>query len=104
MHLKEFTVQDFEKMVQKENLHIKKNLEDLPLSPKDFLETWRLQVWNVRFIFKQANAFSKTKAFKGYKFTDLVVKQVFFWYVSNSMLHESCDRFDFASTYNSCFF
>lgn len=45
-------------------------------------------------IFKQANAFSKTKAFKGYKFTNLVVKQVFFWYVSNSMLHETSDCFD----------
>jgi hypothetical protein len=68
--------------MQEDNLHIEilKNLQDLPLILKNFVETWRLQIWNAGILsmFKGADAFSNTKAFKAHKFTNLAVKQVLY--------------------------
>jgi hypothetical protein len=44
-------------------------------------------------MFREVDAFSKTKAFKGHKFIDLIVKQVLSWYVFNSMLKKISQHF-----------
>jgi hypothetical protein len=45
-----------------------------------YVETWRVRVWNSGFMsmFRAKDAFSKTKPFKDQKHCDLTIKRVMF--------------------------
>jgi hypothetical protein len=78
--LEETISQQFEKIVREDKLNLVVNLAVEPLTPENYVETWRIRVWKEAFqsFFRGGDAFSKTKSFKNHKFTDLAVKRVLF--------------------------
>jgi hypothetical protein len=92
LQLEESKAEQFEKVVQEDNLYIERIQR---ICPENFVKKWRLRVWNVEFLslYRRTEAFSKTKVFKGHKFIDLDAKQVLFPYVTNSLQNDSFPSF-----------
>jgi hypothetical protein len=85
--LQETTIEKFEKTVKDDNIPIViSTSDDSPLQLNQYVETWRVQVWDSGFMsmFRGKDAFSKTKSFKDQKHCDLAVKRVMFRLVSCS--------------------
>lgn len=70
----------FEKTVKDDNISIKQDNVVKPASIDDFVESWRVRLWEHGFsaMFKGKDAYSKTKAFKETKYTDLAVRRVLY--------------------------
>jgi hypothetical protein len=70
----------FEKTVKDDNIALKQGLEVESATIEDYVESWRVSVWEHGFIamFRGKEAYSKTKAFKDTKFTDLAVRRVLY--------------------------
>jgi hypothetical protein len=73
----------FENIVKKDQLHL---TMDSPMEPESFaeyLEGWRIRVWDHAFIthFRGNDVFRKSDDFKKHKGGDLVVKRVIYRYV-----------------------
>jgi hypothetical protein len=68
--------------VKDDNIPLKQGLEVESATIEDYMESWRVRIWEHGFIamFCGKEAYSKTKAFKDTKFTDLVVRRVLYRY------------------------
>jgi hypothetical protein len=66
--------------MREDNIPIFSNTVEDPLPIDKWVESWRIQIWDQGFMsfFRRKDGFSKTKAFKEYKFVDLVVKRELF--------------------------
>jgi hypothetical protein len=73
-------LEKFEKTVKDDNITLKLDLEVNPTTIEDYVECWRVRIWEHGFIamFRGKDAYSKTKAFKDTKFTDLAVRRVLY--------------------------
>jgi hypothetical protein len=83
--LQETTIEKFEKTMKDDNIPIViSTSDDSPLQLDQYVETWRVRVWDSGFMsmFRGKDGFSKTKSFKDQKHCDLAVKRVMFRLVS----------------------
>jgi hypothetical protein len=80
MQLQESSLEKFEKIVKDDNIPLKLDLEVNPTTIEDYIECWRVRIWEHGFIamFHGKEAYSKTKAFKNTQFIDLAVRHVFY--------------------------
>lgn len=72
----------YEKTVKDDNITLNQEIDDIPAPIEDYVERWRVRIWDHGFtaMFKGKDAFSKTKAFKETKNTDLAVRRVLYRY------------------------
>ena len=70
----------FEKTVKDDNIFLKLDIEDNPTAIDDYVERWRVCIWEHGFtaMFKDKEAYSKMKAFKDTKYTDLAIRRVLY--------------------------
>ena len=78
----------FETIAHKDNVHLNMDVQAEPKTLSQFIEYWRVKIWDKAFVnvFKRAEAFKKSIAFKEFKGSDLVVKRVvyrYFFFLSN---------------------
>jgi hypothetical protein len=73
-------LEKFEKTVKDNNITLKLDLEVNPVTIEDYVEYWRVHIWEHGFIamFRGKEAYSKTKAFKDTKFTNLAIRRVLY--------------------------
>jgi hypothetical protein len=73
-------LEKFEKNVKDDNIILKLDLEVNLATIEDYVECWRIRIWEHGFIamFCGKDAYSKTKAFKDTKFTDLAIKRILY--------------------------
>jgi hypothetical protein len=78
--LQESSLEKFEKTVKDDNISLRMDSEVQPATIDNYVESWRVRIWEHGFIamFRGKDAFSKTKAFKETKFTDLAVRHVLY--------------------------
>jgi hypothetical protein len=78
--LQEFSLEKFEKTVKDDNISLKLDLEVKPATIEDYVESWRVRIWEHGFtaMFRGKEAYNKTKAFKETKFTDLTIRHVLY--------------------------
>jgi hypothetical protein len=69
-------------------LEIDMDVVEKPKTIDGYVQTWHNQIWETGFtgIFKGKDSYTKTKAFKEQRYTDLAVKQVVFRYQFSSQL------------------
>jgi hypothetical protein len=74
----------FDTIVSKDNISLNMNVPDEPKTIAQFIESWRVKLWDKGFVmvFKGADHFKKSDSFKDFKGSDLVVKRVVYRYVS----------------------
>jgi hypothetical protein len=82
LQLEEGSVDLFSKNVKEDNLEIDTDVVEKPKTIDGYVQAWHNQIWEPRFtgIFKRKDSYTKTKAFKEQRHTDLAVKQVVFRY------------------------
>jgi hypothetical protein len=100
--LQETSVEQFEKTVKDDDIPILiSTLDDSPLQLDEYVEFWRVRIWDYGFahMFRGKDSFSKTKAFKDQKQCDLAVRRVLFRLVQ--VIHRFM-RFPMTSHSTSC--
>jgi hypothetical protein len=82
LQLEEGAVDLFSKSVKEDGLDIDMDVIEKPRTIGVYVQAWHNQIWEPGFssIFKGKDSYSKTKAFKDQRQTDLVVKRVVFRY------------------------
>ena len=72
----------FEKTMKDNYISLKLDIEDNPATIEDYIEWWRVRIWEHGFIamFRGKDAYNKTKAFKDSKHTDIVVRCILYRY------------------------
>ena len=65
-----------------DNLNIDMHVPAEPMSLIDYIESWRMKLWDSTYsgVFKGAEAFKKSDYFKNYKGSMLAVKRLLYWY------------------------
>jgi hypothetical protein len=88
LQLEEGSVDLFSKSVKKDNLEIDVDVVEKPKTIDVYVQAWQNQIWESGFtgIFKRKDSYTKTKAFKEQRHTDLAVKRVVFRYQFSSLL------------------
>jgi hypothetical protein len=86
LQLEEFVVDLFSKTVKDDGLEIDIQVVEKSKTINDYIQAWHNQIWEHGFIgfFKGKDSYSKTKAFKDHRFTDLAVKLVVHRYEFNT--------------------
>jgi hypothetical protein len=94
LELEEGVVDLFAKSIKEDGLEIDMDGVEKPRTIDVYVQVWHNQIWKPRFIgiFKGKEFYSKTKAFKDQRHTDLAVKRVVFRY-------EFISQFSFKSTF-----
>jgi hypothetical protein len=94
LQLEEGAVDLFSKSVKEDGLEIDMDGIEKPRTIDVYVQAWHNQIWELGFmgIFKGKESYSKTKAFKDQRHTDLAVKRVVFKY-------EFISQFSFTSTF-----
>jgi hypothetical protein len=82
LQLEEGSVDLFSKSVKEDNLEIDMDGVEKPMTIDVYIQAWQNQIWEPGFMgmFKEKDYYSKTKAFKDQRHTDLAVKRVVFRY------------------------
>jgi hypothetical protein len=82
LQLEEGSVDLFSKAVKEDGLAIDMDVDEKPRTINVYVQAWHNQIWEPGFmgIFKGKDSYSKTKAFKDQRQTDLAVKRVVFRY------------------------
>jgi hypothetical protein len=72
----------FENIIHKDNVSLNMDVPAEPKTMSQFIETWRVKLWDKAFVtvFKGADHFKKSDSFKDFKGNDLVVKRVVYRY------------------------
>jgi hypothetical protein len=88
LQLEEGSVDLFSKSVKEDNLEIDMDVVEKPKTIDVYVQAWQNQIWEPGFtgIFKGKDSYTKTKAFKEQRHTDLAVKRVVFRYQFNIQL------------------
>jgi hypothetical protein len=99
LQLEEGTVDQFSKSVKEDGLDIDMDVGEKPKTINVYVQAWHNQIWKLRFsgIFKRKDSYTKTKAFKDQRHTDLAVKRVIFRYEFISQL-----AFNSTSLFTAC--
>ena len=65
VQLKEMTVEMFEFIMRQDNIPIDMSSAEEPMSLSDYLESWRMKVWDIAYaaVFKGADSFKKSDSF-----------------------------------------
>ena len=76
----------FSKTVKDDGLAIDLDVAQKPRSISQYIQAWHDQVWEMGFVgfFKGKESYTKKKAFKDHKQTDIAVKRVVYRYEFNS--------------------
>jgi hypothetical protein len=82
LQLEEGAVDLFSKTVKDDGLVIDMEVVEKPRTIDEYVQAWHNQIWEHGFsgMFKGKESYSKTKAFKDHKYTDLAIKRVVFRY------------------------
>jgi hypothetical protein len=88
LQLEEGSIDVFSKNVKEDNLEIDMDVVEKPKTIDVYDQAWHNQIWEPGFpgIFKEKDSYTKTKAFKEQRYTDLAVKRVVFRYQFSSQL------------------
>jgi hypothetical protein len=88
LQLEEGSVDLFSKSIKEDNLEINIDVVEKPKTIDVYVQAWHNQIFEPGFtdIFKGKDSYTRTKAFKEQRHTDLAVKRVVFRYQSSSQL------------------
>jgi hypothetical protein len=88
LQLEEGSVDLFSKSIKEDNLEIDMDVVEKPKTIDVYVQAWHNQIWEPGFpcIFKGKDSYTKTKAFKEQRHTDLAIKRVVFRYQFSSQL------------------
>ena len=66
--------------MRQDNIPINMSSAEEPMSLSDYLESWRMKVWNTAYadVFKGADSFKKSDSFRAYKDSTLYVRRLVF--------------------------
>ena len=80
VQLEEVAVEMFESIMQQDNIPIDMSSAEEPMSLSDYLEFWRMKVWDIAYaaVFKGADSFKKSDSFRAYKESTLYVRRLIF--------------------------
>jgi hypothetical protein len=80
-------VELYDIIIHKDNITVKMNVATEPRTISEFVESWRIKLWDKAFLnnFKGTDHFKKSDSFKDFKGSDLVVKRVVYRYISFGM-------------------
>ena len=86
LQLEEGSVDLFSQSVKEDNLEVDMDVTEKPKTIDMYVQAWQNQIWEPGFsgIFRGKDSYTKAKAFKGQRHTDLAVKRVVFRYQFNS--------------------
>jgi hypothetical protein len=86
LQLEEGSVDLFSKSIKEDNLEIDMDVVEKPKTIDVYVQAWHNQIWELGFpsIFKGKDSYTKTKAFKEQRHTDLAIKRVVFRYQFSS--------------------
>lgn len=79
--MQESSAEQFEKTVKDDSIPVVySTLDDSPLDVHQYVEVWRVRIWENGFayMFRGKDSYSKTKPFKDHKQCDLAVRRVLF--------------------------
>ena len=70
----------FKSIMRKDNIPIDMSSAEEPMFLSDYLESWRMKVWNTAYatVFKAANSFKKSDSFRAYKGSTFYVRRLVF--------------------------
>ena len=70
----------FESIMWQDNIPIDMSTAKDSMSLSDYLESWRMKVWDIAYaaVFKGADSFKKSDSFRGYKGSTLYVRRLIF--------------------------
>ena len=88
LQLEKGIVDLFSKTVEEDGLTIEMEVVEKPKTIDIYVQAWHNRIWAYGFmgIFKEKYSYTKTKAFKDQRQTDLAIKQVVFSYEFNFQL------------------
>jgi hypothetical protein len=84
LQLEEGSVDLFSKSIKEDNLEINIDVVEKPKTIDVYVQAWHNQIFEPGF--KGKDSYTRTKAFKEQRHTDLAVKRVVFRYQSSSQL------------------
>jgi len=84
LQIRDAAVEMFESIIHEDNIQINMEVADEPQSLPDYIDEWRMKIWENGFlgVFKGADAFKKSNSFRDFKGSTLVVKRTIFRYNS----------------------
>ena len=70
----------FESIMRQDNIPIDMSSAEEPMSLSDYLESWRMKVWDTAYAaaFKGVDSFKKSDSFRAYKGSTLYVRWLVF--------------------------
>ena len=73
-------IEMFESIMRQDNIPIYMSSAEEPMSLSDYLESWRMKVWDTAYAapFKGADSFKKSDSFRAYKGSILYVRRLVF--------------------------
>jgi len=76
-------VEMFKNIICEDNIQINMEVADEPQSLFEYIDGWRMKIWDHGFleVFKGADAFKKSDSFRDFKGSTLVVKRTIFRYI-----------------------
>ena len=80
VQLEEMAIEMFESIMQQDNIPIDMSSSEEPISLSEYLESWRMKVWDTAYAaaFKGADSFKKSDSFRAYKDSTLYVRRLVF--------------------------
>ena len=92
MHIEECATEQFERICRSDNIPIDMTVPGEPLEIQEYIESWRMKLWDQAYtgVFKGAEAFKKADSFKDARGAMLAVKRVIFKYIHLIYLPPYC--------------
>ena len=80
VQLEEMAIEMFESIMRQDNIPIDMSSSEEPMSLSEYLESWRMKVWDTAYsaAFKEADSFKKSDSFRAYKGSTLYVRRLVF--------------------------
>ena len=82
-------MEELDSIVVSDNLNIDMHIPTEPMSLVDYIESWRMKLWDSAYsgVFKGAESFKKSDSFKDYKGSGHAVKRLLYMYKCHFYCH-----------------
>ena len=83
LQIEECATEQFENFCRSDNIQIDMTMPGKPLEIQEYIESWRMKLWDRAYtgVFKGAEAFKKADSFKDVHGAMLAVRRVIFRYI-----------------------
>lgn len=80
IQIEECALEMFDSIVRADNIRIDMDVETGPQTLIDYIEAWRMKLWDTAYtgVFKGADAYKKSDSFKDFRGSMLAVKRVIY--------------------------